>query len=121
MYDGRLAVYKHSTDLIFYIIGNSDENELMLHAALMSFCDALNILLRNQTEKRAALENYDLVMLCLDEVIDDGVIVETDSTAIASRVSRPRTDPTEIVINEQTLLSAYQGIKDRVQQRIQQL
>ncbi len=49
------------------------------------------------------------------------VIVETDSTAIASRVSRPKADTTEIVINEQTLMSAYLTVKDKVQQRIQQL
>ena len=49
------------------------------------------------------------------------VIVETDSTAIASRVSRPKADTTEIVINEQTLMSAYLTVKDKVQQRINQL
>lgn len=49
------------------------------------------------------------------------VIVETDSTAIASRVSRPKADTTEIVINEQTLMSAYLTVKDKVQQRIGQL
>lgn len=49
------------------------------------------------------------------------VVVETDATAIASRVSRPRADTTEIVINEQTLMSAYLTVKDKVQQRIGQL
>ena len=44
----------------------------MLHMALSSFYDALSSVLRNQVEKGAALDNYDLVMLCLDEVIDDG-------------------------------------------------
>ena len=49
------------------------------------------------------------------------VIVETDSTAIASRVSRPKADTTDIVINEQTLMNAYLTVKDKVQQRIGQL
>ncbi len=48
------------------------------------------------------------------------IILETDSAAIAARVSRPRADTTDIVINEQTLLSAYQTVKERVQQRMQQ-
>jgi len=121
LYDGHLAVYKHSPDLAFYIIGNAEENELMLHMALNSFYDALTVLLKNQVEKRAVLENYDLVILCLDETIDDGIIVETDSTAIASRVSRPRNDPTDIVINERTIMEAYQTVKEKMQQRIQQL
>ncbi|EJF60743.1 coatomer protein [Dichomitus squalens] len=121
LYDSHLAVYKHSLDLIFYIIGDPSENELMLHAALVAFLDAVGMLLRNQVEKRGVLENLDLVLLCLDETIDDGIIVETDSTTIASRVSRPRADTTEIVINEQTLLSAYQTVKEKMQQRIGQL
>lgn len=50
----------------------------------------------------------------------DSIIVETDSTTIASRVSRPKADTTEIVINEQTLMSAYQTVREKVQQRIQQ-
>ncbi|KAJ3537873.1 hypothetical protein NM688_g6605 [Phlebia brevispora] len=121
LFDGFLAVYKHSLDLICYIIGDQSANELMLLSALVSFSDAANLLLRNQLEKRSVLENLDLVLLCLDETIDDGVIVETDSTAIASRVSRPKADTTEIVINEQTLMSAYLTVKDKVQQRIGQL
>ncbi|THH05465.1 hypothetical protein EW145_g4774 [Phellinidium pouzarii] len=88
LYDGHLAVYKHSPDLIFYIIGDAEQNELMLSLALNSFYDALSVLLHNQIEKRAVLESYDLVMLCLDETIDDGIIVETDSTTIASRYAR---------------------------------
>ena len=72
LYDGFLAVYKHSLDLICYIIGDPAENELMLLTALLSFTDAASLLLRNQLEKRSVLENLDLVLLCLDETIDDG-------------------------------------------------
>ena len=46
------------------------------------------------------------------------IIVETDSTTIASRVSRPKADTTEIVINEQTLMNAYQTMKEKMSQRI---
>ena len=49
------------------------------------------------------------------------IIVDTDSAAIASRVSRPRPDTTEIVINEQTIMNAYQTMKEKMQQRIGQL
>ena len=75
LYDGRLAVYKHSLDLIFYLIANQDENELMINAALSAFSDAIHMLLRNQVEKRAVLENLDLVLLCLDETIDEGYVI----------------------------------------------
>ena len=128
----------------------------MINTALSAFSDAAHMLLRNQVEKRAVLENLDLVLLCLDETIDEGyvatisfshlqpslstelffiscppvraylifshslrsIIVETDSTTIASRVSRPKADTTEIVINEQTIMNAYQTMKEKMTQRI---
>lgn len=87
----------------------------MLNAALVAYFDALSILLKNQVEKRSVLDNLDVVLLCLDETIDDGIIVETDSTAIASRLSsRPGTGGQEIVIDEQTIRNAYDTIKSRV-------
>lgn len=47
--------------------------------------------------------------------------MDTDVTTIASRVSRPKADTTDIVINEQTILNAYQTVKEKMQQRIGQL
>src|SRR5947209_3146109 len=74
LYDGYLAVYKHSLDVIFYSISPASENELMTHSALVGFTDALSLLLRGQVEKRAILENLDLTLLALDETIDDGSV-----------------------------------------------
>lgn len=74
LFDGRLAVYKHSLDIIIYLVSGPAENELMLVSALHAFTDAVGMLLKNQVEKRAVLENLDLVLLCLDETIDDGCV-----------------------------------------------
>jgi coatomer subunit zeta len=46
--------------------------------------------------------------------------MDTDATAIASRVSRPKADTTEIVLNEQTIMNAYITVKEKVQQRMAQ-
>jgi coatomer subunit zeta len=75
IYDSYLALYRHSLDLIFYVIGPQSENELMLNAVLNAYMDALSMLLRNQVEKRSILENLDLVLLCLDETIDEGYAI----------------------------------------------
>ena len=75
LYDSHLAVYKHSLDLILYFIAGPTENDLMISAALTSLTDALTMLLRNSLEKRGVLENLDLVLLCLDETIDDGLVL----------------------------------------------
>ncbi|KAL1738499.1 hypothetical protein HDZ31DRAFT_50896, partial [Schizophyllum fasciatum] len=114
----HLAVYRHSLDLIIYFVASPAENELMLSTALNSLVDAFNLLLRGQLEKRAVLENLDLILLCLDEAVDDGIILDTDSTALASRVSRSKADTTEIVINEQTVMNALQIMGERVRGQI---
>ncbi|WAR63811.1 hypothetical protein PtB15_17B412 [Puccinia triticina] len=80
----------------------------------------------NQVEKRAVLENLDLVSLCLDEMVDDGIILETDSVAIASRVSRPKADVgvgvnlSDITINEQTIMQAFSNLRDKAAQKLLQ-
>jgi len=56
----------------------------MISAALSAFSDAIHMLLRNQVEKRAVLENLDLVLLCLDETIDEGCV-----TRFISRILGP--------------------------------
>ncbi|KAG6840043.1 hypothetical protein C0991_009416 [Blastosporella zonata] len=121
LYDSHLAIYRHSLDVILYFIAGTAENELLLGVALDCFHDAMTMLLRNPLEKSGIMENLDLILLCLDETIDDGIIVDTDSAAIASRVTRPRPDTTEIFINEQSLMSAYQTVKQKMQKSIGQL
>ncbi|WVQ99051.1 hypothetical protein IAU59_006183 [Kwoniella sp. CBS 9459] len=109
-------------DLHFIIVGPlSTSNEIMLNQTLGAFHDAVHLLLRGQIEKRNVLEGLDMVLLAADETVDDGVILETDAAAIAARVSRPKADTTDIVINEQTLFNAYTSFRDKVSQRIQQL
>ena len=134
LYDSHLAIYKHSFDLIFYFIAGPTKNDLMISTALTSLTDALTMLLRNSLEKRGVLEDLDLVLLCLDEMIDDGWVLLllpslsvvrltqvafsespwTDATAIASRVRRPRPDTMETAINEQTIMSAYRTVKEKM-------
>ncbi|GMK54090.1 hypothetical protein CspeluHIS016_0106760 [Cutaneotrichosporon spelunceum] len=118
----HLVLSRPSTDLTFHIVGPlATSNELMLQNTLTAFHDAVSLLLRGQIEKRIVLESLDLVLLAADETVDDGIILETDAAAIAARVTRPKPDTTDIVINEQTLMNAYSTFKERVTQRIGQL
>ncbi|KAM0791341.1 hypothetical protein ACM66B_005809 [Microbotryomycetes sp. NB124-2] len=122
LYSNQLVLYKNSIDLTFYVVGPEGENELMLQGVLNAFYDAVSLLLRHQVEKRAILENLDLVVLALDETIDNSIILETDPIAIASRVSRPRPDAgvqlSDITINEQTIMQAFSTVKDKIGRQI---
>ena len=67
---------------------------------------------RNSTDKRTIIENYDLVTLAIDEIVDDGIILETDPVIVSTRVSRaPAQDAPNmknIDLSEQGLLNAWE-------------
>jgi hypothetical protein len=87
MFDNYVVVFKALGDLIFYVTGAVSENELVLYAALQALFESVSLLLRGQLDKKTALENLDLLLLCVDEVVDAGLILETDPQTVASRVA----------------------------------
>ena len=97
MFDNNIIVYKFNQDLHFFVIGGDDENELILDAVLNGFYEAVDILLRqtmqhifslflylshliqhhnglfrNKVDKYEALGNLDIILLCIDEIVDGG-------------------------------------------------
>ncbi|KAI8366102.1 clathrin adaptor complex small chain-domain-containing protein [Radiomyces spectabilis] len=114
LYDNQVVLYRSNIDIFFYVIGSMEENELILLSMFNAFYDAVSTLLRYQVEKRSVMDNLDLVVLCLDETVDGGIILETDANAIVSRVSKPRLDTVDIPFGEQTLLQAYQTARERI-------
>lgn len=44
-------------------------------------------LVRPQLDKKSLLEQYDMFTLVIDEVIDRGIIIETESSDLAQRMS----------------------------------
>ncbi|KAG2220638.1 hypothetical protein INT45_014068 [Circinella minor] len=113
LYDNQVVLYRSNIDIFFYVVGSTEENELILLSMLNAFYDAVSTLLRFQVEKRSVMDNLDLVVLCLDETVDGGIILETDANAIVSRVSKPRLDMVDIPFSEQTLMQAYQSARDK--------
>jgi len=87
MFDDVVVTYKFIGDLMFYVVGHADENEIVMANVLIGFYDSVVMLLRNAVEKKTVLENLDLVLLCMDELAEGGLILETDPTVIATRVT----------------------------------
>uniref|UniRef100_A0A8C4QKZ1 Coatomer subunit zeta n=1 Tax=Eptatretus burgeri TaxID=7764 RepID=A0A8C4QKZ1_EPTBU len=85
--EGLTVVYKSSVDLYFYVVGSSQENELMLMAVLNCLVDVLNQMFRKSFQKRVLLENMDGVLLAVDEIVDGGVILESDPNQVVQRVA----------------------------------
>lgn len=111
MLDGMTCVYRSNVDLYFYVMGASNENELILVSVLNALYDAVSQMLRKNVEKRALMDNLDGVLLAVDEIVDGGVILEADSSAIVQRVAMKMDD---VPITEQTVAQVLQTAKDQL-------
>uniref|UniRef100_A0A5F9C9U6 Coatomer subunit zeta n=1 Tax=Oryctolagus cuniculus TaxID=9986 RepID=A0A5F9C9U6_RABIT len=109
--EGLTVVYKSSIDLYFYVIGSSYENELMLMAVLNCLFDSLSQMLRKNVEKRALLENMEGLFLAVDEIVDGGVILESDPQQVAHRVALRGED---VPLTEQTVSQVLQSAKEQI-------
>eukprot|EP01126_Amoeba_proteus_P055885 TRINITY_DN6962_c0_g1_i1.p1 TRINITY_DN6962_c0_g1~~TRINITY_DN6962_c0_g1_i1.p1 ORF type:complete len:264 (-),score=58.27 TRINITY_DN6962_c0_g1_i1:51-746(-) len=116
IFDGYCCVYKARQDVIFFIVGPEEENELLLFTALSTLRDTLDILLSQETsdnaiaDKLTLLENLDFLLLSIDEMVDNGILLETDPQVIASRVALKEED--EDFVSEQTVSSVLDQASD---------
>ncbi|KAF7239611.1 Coatomer subunit zeta-2, partial [Varanus komodoensis] len=85
--EGLTIVYKSSIDLFFYVVGSPHENELMLMSVLTCLFETLNHMLRKNVEKRTLVENMDAVFLVVDEIVDGGVILESDPQQVIQKLN----------------------------------
>ncbi|KAG2684814.1 hypothetical protein I3843_10G089300 [Carya illinoinensis] len=113
MFENNIVVYKFIQDLHFFVTGGEDENELILATVLQGFFDAVGILLRGNVEKKEALENLDLILLCMDEIIDGGIILETDANIIAGKVASNSMD-SGASLSEQTISQALATAREHL-------
>nr|XP_057904713.1 coatomer subunit zeta-2 isoform X1 [Doryrhamphus excisus] len=85
--EGMTIIYKSSIDLFIYVVGSAQENELMLMSVLNCLFDSLSHILRKNVERRSLLDNMEGAFLVVDEIIDGGVILESDPQQVIQKVN----------------------------------
>jgi len=109
--DDYTVLYKSAGDCVLLVVGHREENELLLLSALNAFRDSLDTLLKGQVDKRSMLENLDYVLLTIDELVDGGILFETEVDEIVQRVSlKAAQDDTPIT--EKTISDAVDSVKE---------
>ena len=93
------------------MIGAPGENELILQSVLNCLFDSLSILLRKDVEKKTLFQSLGTVMLAIEEICDQGVILEDNAHKVASRVILRSED---IPIGEQTVSQVFQNYKEQL-------
>ncbi|KAG7588088.1 Longin-like domain superfamily [Arabidopsis suecica] len=111
--ENNIVVYKLMQDLHFFVTGGEEENELILASVLEGLFDAVTLLLRGNVDKREALDNLDLIFLCFDEIIDGGIVLETDANVIAGKAGINSTDP-NAPLSEQTISQALATAREHL-------
>lgn len=113
MFDNLVTVFKYIGDCYFYVVGEIEENEIILGAVLQGFYEAVASLL-SVVDKKAVLENLDLVLLCMDELVDGGIILETDPQQVVARVTMRQADGGEMPFGEQSFQQAMNMARDQL-------
>eukprot|EP01098_Paradermamoeba_levis_P014375 TRINITY_DN683_c0_g1_i1.p1 TRINITY_DN683_c0_g1~~TRINITY_DN683_c0_g1_i1.p1 ORF type:complete len:202 (-),score=64.60 TRINITY_DN683_c0_g1_i1:167-709(-) len=118
--DGMIIVYRGAADVLFYVAGDENENELLLSNVLNVLYDAISILLSvpssaGQIDKRSLLENLDYILLCVDELLDGGVVLESEPQVIANKVLMKEVEgATDGPITEQSLPQVLSNARDQL-------
>ncbi|CCG20593.1 Ret3 protein [Candida orthopsilosis Co 90-125] len=129
LYDNNLIVYKQINDASIILVAPINENECLMYSTLSNLVESLTILLNNTVDKATIIENYDLVVLAIDETIDDGgIILEYDPATIVSRVTNAPVssgaagvvDLKNIDLSEKGLFNALSFAGKKLGERFQQ-
>lgn len=85
--DGHAVLYRREGEVTFVVLGDEDENALVLQTVLTALVDALKELLHEgDFDTRMLLEAYEAILLVVDELLDDGIILETSASSLAAEV-----------------------------------
>ncbi|KAI5948830.1 RET3 [Candida theae] len=128
LYDNNLIVYKQINDTSIILVAPINENECLMYSTLTNLVESITILLNNTVDKATIVENYDLVVLAIDETIDDGgIILEYDPATIVSRVTNAPVssgaagvDLKNIDLSEKGLFNALSFAGKKLAERVQQ-
>ena len=87
LFDGHIAVFREGKDVYLFVTGDQNENEIILVEVLNALYNAYASLLPGGSmDRHTMLEKLDIVLLALDEIVDSGVILEIEPSAIVNRV-----------------------------------
>lgn len=85
--DNLLVVHRFVVNLHLYVIGNRGENPLILDSVATCLVEVMSTLLNTKSvEPKSVYDNLTQVILALDEMCEDGLIIETDPNLVLQRV-----------------------------------
>ena len=85
--ENYVAIFRCYTDMTIYILGDKDDNELILAQVLDTVHDCLDKIFKHSIERKSLINNMTAVILVIDELIDQGIIMAIDHHTILKRIN----------------------------------
>ena len=78
-----VAVFRCYTDMTIYVLGDGkQDNELILASVLDCIHDCFDTVFKHNIERKSLINNMTGVILVIDELIDQGIIMNLDQKTI---------------------------------------
>ena len=86
--DDYVAVFRCYIDMTIYVLGDGKfDNELILASVLDTIHDCFDQIFKHNIERKSLINNMTGVILVIDELIDQGIIMQLDANTIMQRIS----------------------------------
>lgn len=77
--ENHVAIFRCYVDMTIYILGDKDDNELVLAMVLDTIHDCFDKVFKHSIERKSLINNMTAVILVIDELIDSGIAMATDA------------------------------------------
>lgn len=85
--ENYVALFRCYADMTIYLLGNKDDNELVLAQVLDCVHDCWDKIFKHSIERKSLINNMTAVILVIDELVDQGIIMSTDPNTILKRIN----------------------------------
>ena len=85
--ENYVAIFRVYTDMTIYILGDREDNELVLASVLDTVHECFDKVFKHSIERKSLINNMTAVILVIDELIDQGIIMTTDPQVILKRIN----------------------------------
>ena len=85
--ENYVAIFRCYVDMTIYILGDKDDNELVLASVLDTVHECFDKVFKHSIERKSLINNMTAVILVIDELIDQGILMATDSQTILKRIN----------------------------------
>eukprot|EP01017_Pseudomicrothorax_dubius_P018336 TRINITY_DN2032_c0_g1_i5.p1 TRINITY_DN2032_c0_g1~~TRINITY_DN2032_c0_g1_i5.p1 ORF type:complete len:199 (-),score=51.52 TRINITY_DN2032_c0_g1_i5:272-868(-) len=100
-YGSFIVLFKVLNDLSLFVLGEFEENEMLLQNVINSIFEAMGAVTKNVHSKKSYLDNFEHLVLIIDEITDEGVIVTLEPGIIYARATMKDTESVNLNQQEQ--------------------